>query len=150
MRIFVTRLYGNLFRLFQSCPYDYHTNGARVCATGVVGILTLIQHHLLVEMSGFLRMDHHLPRPNRSLRPHLISPNVHRLRQSCHTGGQRRRHQEARHGGIPLQHGADLPRNGGQRPPAGRPEQDQLPPIQAAMLLRPSRPATRPHLANTN
>ena len=40
MRIFVTRLFGDLFRLFQSCPHDYQTNGARVRATGIVGILT--------------------------------------------------------------------------------------------------------------
>ena len=39
---YVTRLFGVLFRLFQSCPYDYQTNGARVCATGIVGILTLV------------------------------------------------------------------------------------------------------------
>ena len=39
-RIFVTRLFGDIFRLFQSCPFDYQTNGARVFATGIVGILT--------------------------------------------------------------------------------------------------------------
>ena len=38
--IYVTRLFGVIFRLFQSCPYDYQTNGARVRATGIVGILT--------------------------------------------------------------------------------------------------------------
>ena len=42
-RIYVTRLFGVIFRLFQSFPYDYQTNGARVRATGIVGILT---HHL--------------------------------------------------------------------------------------------------------
>ena len=31
-----------IFRLFQSCPYDYQTNGARVHITGIVGILALI------------------------------------------------------------------------------------------------------------
>ena len=40
-RIFVTRIFGDIFRLFQSCPYDYQTIGARVRATGIVGILTL-------------------------------------------------------------------------------------------------------------
>ena len=39
-RIYVTRLFGVIFRLFQSCPYDYQANGARVRATGIVGILT--------------------------------------------------------------------------------------------------------------
>ena len=39
-RILVTRLFSNIIRLFQSCPYDYQTNGARVHATGIVGILT--------------------------------------------------------------------------------------------------------------
>ena len=38
-RIYVTRLFGVIFHLFQSGPYDYHTNGARVRATGIVGIL---------------------------------------------------------------------------------------------------------------
>ena len=40
-RIYVTRLFGVIFRLFQSCPYDYQTNGARIRATGIVGILKL-------------------------------------------------------------------------------------------------------------
>ena len=35
-RIFVTRLFGVIFRLFQSCLYDYQTNGARVRATCIV------------------------------------------------------------------------------------------------------------------
>ena len=39
-QIFVTRLFGDLFRLFQSCPYDFQNNGARVRAAGIVGILT--------------------------------------------------------------------------------------------------------------
>ena len=39
-RNYVTRLFGVIFRPFQSCPYDYQTNGARVHATGIVGILT--------------------------------------------------------------------------------------------------------------
>ena len=42
MLIFVTWLFGNIFLLFQSCPYDYQTNGARVHITGIVGILALI------------------------------------------------------------------------------------------------------------
>ena len=44
-RIFVTRLFGDLFRLFQSCPCNYQTNGARVRATGIVGILTHPLNH---------------------------------------------------------------------------------------------------------
>ena len=40
IQIFVTRLFGDLFRLFQSCPCDYQTNGERVRATGILGILT--------------------------------------------------------------------------------------------------------------
>ena len=40
IRIFVTRLFGDLFRLFQSCACDYQTNGARVRATDIVLILT--------------------------------------------------------------------------------------------------------------
>ena len=40
-RIYVTRLFGVIFRLFQYYPYNYQTNGARVRATGIVGILTL-------------------------------------------------------------------------------------------------------------
>ena len=39
-RIFITRLFGDLFRMFQSCPYNYQTNGARVRATIIVGIIT--------------------------------------------------------------------------------------------------------------
>ena len=39
-RIFVTRIFGDIFRLFQSCACDYQTNGARVRATDIVGILT--------------------------------------------------------------------------------------------------------------
>ena len=38
--IFVTRLFGDLFRLFQSCLRNYHINGARVRVTGIVEILT--------------------------------------------------------------------------------------------------------------
>ena len=40
IRIFVTRLFGNLFCLFQYCPCNYQTNRARVRATGIVGIST--------------------------------------------------------------------------------------------------------------
>ena len=47
--IFVTRLFGVIFRLFQSCLYDNQTNGARVRATGIVGILT--QYELDVDCS---------------------------------------------------------------------------------------------------
>ena len=39
-RIYVTRLFGVIFRLFQSFSYDYQTNGARVRATGIGVILT--------------------------------------------------------------------------------------------------------------
>ena len=40
MQIFVTRLFGDLFCLFQSSLYNYQTNGAYVCVTGIVGIFT--------------------------------------------------------------------------------------------------------------
>ena len=39
-RIFVTRLFGDILRLFQYCPYEYQTNGVRVRATGIVVIWT--------------------------------------------------------------------------------------------------------------
>ena len=45
IRIFVTRLFGDLFCLFQSCPCDYQTNGARVRVTGIVVILTHSLNH---------------------------------------------------------------------------------------------------------
>ena len=41
-RTYVTRLFGVIFRPFQSCPYDYQNNCARVRATSIVGILTII------------------------------------------------------------------------------------------------------------
>ena len=42
IRIFVTRLLGDLFRLFQSLPCNYQTNGMRVRTTGIVVILTKV------------------------------------------------------------------------------------------------------------
>ena len=40
IQIFVTRLFGDIFRLFQSCLCNYQTNGLRVRTTGILGILT--------------------------------------------------------------------------------------------------------------
>ena len=53
-RIFVTRLFGDIFRLFQSCPYDYQNNGARICATGIVGILTYTSLVCLEYLTVFI------------------------------------------------------------------------------------------------
>ena len=51
LRIFVTRVFGDIFRLFQSCPYDYQTTGARIHATGIVRILTRIVGSLPVPVA---------------------------------------------------------------------------------------------------
>ena len=40
LRTDIIWLFGVIFRLFQSCPYDYQTNDARIRVTGIVGILT--------------------------------------------------------------------------------------------------------------
>ena len=42
IRIFVTRLFGDLFRLFQSCPCDYQTNGARDGYCGNINRVTIV------------------------------------------------------------------------------------------------------------
>ena len=65
--IFVTRLFVDLFRLFQYCSCNYHTNGARVRATGIVGILTWwglycvkITYHLFLIITSLICYHYYL------------------------------------------------------------------------------------------